>query len=251
KNGKKVLILCHREELINQSCETLVKIGLTYEKVLPSTKRLHHASNVYVAMIETLDRRLKKNPNYLKDVSLVIADEAHVQVFNKVYDYFPDAKKLGVTATPVLLGRDTFYKCPRCRANNKDGECCGMESEEWSRPKRMSDTYQDIVVGPSIDFLIEFGQLVKEINFIEHFTDLNDLEVDGSGDFSNKSQDKTFGSDDAVFNVILNYENIAKGKRTIVFNNSTKTNLKVYEQFRSKGYENVRLYDSVNDSGES
>src|SRR5690606_889066 len=43
---------------------------------------------------------------------------------------------------------------------------------------------------------------------------------------------------------------ICKGKRTIVFNNSTKTNRKVYEQFLEKGY-NVKLYDSVNDSGES
>lgn len=252
KKGKKVLILCHRSELVDQSCETLVKIGLTYEKILPSTKRLHHVSDVYVAMIETLDRRLKKNPNYLKDVYLVISDEAHVQVFNKVYDYFPDAKKLGVTATPVLLGRETYFKCPRCKSiSNTIEECCGFEMEEWSRPKRMSDTYQDIVVGPSIDFLIDFGQLVKEINFIEHYIDESILEIDGSGEFSNKSQDQAFGSSDAVFNVVLNYENIARGKRTIVFNNSTKTNLKVYEQFKEKGYENVRLYDSVNDSGES
>lgn len=251
-NTGKILILCHRSELIEQSAETLVKLGLTYEKILPTTKRLHHSSDVYIAMIETLDRRLKKNPFYLKNVSLIIADEAHVQIFNKVYNFFDNAKILGVTATPVLLGRDTYFKCPRCKSVSNDVyECCGFEAEEWSRPKRMIDVYEEIVTGPNIDFLIEFGQLVKEINFVEHFTDLSLLEVDQSGDFSNKSQDNAFGSDESAFNVLLNYENIAKGKKTIIFNNSTKTNLKVYEQFKEAGYENVRLYDSVNDSGES
>lgn len=250
--NKKVLILCHREELVNQSCCTLTKLGLTYEKVLPSTRRMHHSADVYVAMIETLDRRLKKNPRYLKDVSLVISDEAHVQVFNKVYGFFPKAKILGVTATPVLLGSETYWKCPRCKSiSNEVDECCGNEMEEWSRPKKMSDTYQDIVVGPTIDFLIDFGQLVKEINFVEHFTDTSLLKVDSSGEFSKDSQEQAFGSSESVFNVVLNYENISKGKRTIIFNNSTKTNLKVYDQFREKGYENVKMYDSVNDTGES
>lgn len=248
---QKVLILCHREELINQSCETLTILGLTYEKVLPSTKRLHHVSDVYVAMIETLDRRLKKNKHYLKDVGLIISDEAHVQIFNKVYGYFPTAKILGVTATPVLLGRDTYWKCDRCQTTyTEESICCKMETIEWSRPRKMSDIYQDIVVGPKIDFLIDFGQLVKEINFVRFSANLDNLVVDNSGDFSQKSQDTAFGGQDAVFNVLLNYEELAKGKRTIIFNNSTKTNLKVYEQFKEKGY-NVKIYDSVNDTGES
>lgn len=248
---QKVLILCHREELINQSCETLTRLGLTYEKVLPSTKRLHHVSDVYVAMIETLDRRLKKNKHYLKDVGLIISDEAHVQIFNKVYGYFHTAKILGVTATPVLLGRDTYWKCDRCQTTyTEESICCKMETIEWSRPRKMSDIYQDIVVGPKIDFLIDFGQLVKEINFVRFSANLDNLVVDNSGDFSQKSQDTAFGGQDAVFNVLLNYEELAKGKRTIIFNNSTKTNLKVYEQFKEKGY-NVKIYDSVNDTGES
>src|SRR5690606_38752163 len=168
QKGGKVLILCHREELVQQSAEVILKLGMNNEKVLPTTKRLHHASDVYIAMIETLDRRLKKNPKYLKDVSLLIADECHVMVFPKVYSFFNEAKILGVTATPVLMGRDTFYKCDRCNATSDElDECCGREMIEWSKPKRMSDIYHDIVIGPSVEYLIEIGQLVKEINFIK------------------------------------------------------------------------------------
>lgn len=248
RTGKKVLILCHREELINQACETLVKVGLSVERVLPNVKRYHHKADVYVAMIETLDRRLKRNPKFLFNVGLVVADECHIQIFNKVYDFFPDAKILGVTATPVILGRDTYWKCDRCQSTSIIlDECCNMEMIEWSKPRSLSNVYEDIVVGPSIQYLIDNGSLVKEISFIEKFGDLSNLEVDATGDFSAKSQDDAFGSGDAVFNVALNYEKYAIGKRTIIFNNSTKNNLKVYDQFISKGY-NAKLYDSVNDT---
>lgn len=248
KYKNKVLILCHREELISQACETLVKAGLTFEKITPGTKILTHASDVYVAMIETLDRRLKKNPKYLFNVGLVVSDEAHVQIFNKVYDYFDNAKILGVTATPVLLGRDTFFRCSRCNTeSNEVFNCCNHEAMEWTKPRTMSSIYSDIVVGPKIDFLIESGQLVREINFVKDYIDTDSLTIDYSGEFSNKEQDEAFGSDNSLFNVVLNYEELCKGKRTIIFNNSAKTNLKVHDQLKEKGY-NVKLFDSVNDT---
>src|SRR5690606_11956196 len=228
KKGK-VLILCNRSELVDQSAETLTKIGITYEKITPKTRRVHHMADVYICMVETLYRRLLSNPKYLMDVSLIIADECHYMSFPKIYSFFPKSKILGVTATPILLGRDTFYKCDRCNATSDElGECCGMEMYEWTKPKKLSDTYEDIVVGPSIDYLIEMGQLVREINFVKQTSDLSRLQIDSSGDFSNKSQDEVFGGADSIFNVLLNYEQIAKGKRTVIFNNSTKTNIKVY-----------------------
>lgn len=249
ETGKKVLIMVHREELVDQTCQAITQLGMTYEKVIPSTKRLHHIGDVYVCMVETLDRRLKKNKHYVKDVGLLIVDECHYMAFPKTFGYFPESKILGVTATPVLTGRDTYWKCDRCQTTYTDESiCCGMEAIEWSRPRKMSDVYEDIVVGISIKDLIEMGQLVKEINFVRKSANLDNLVVDGSGDFSNKSQDAAFGDTEALFNVVANYEEIAKGKRTIIFNNSTKTNLKVYEQFKEKGY-NVKMFDSVNNPG--
>lgn len=250
KVGGKVLILCHREELINQSCEVLSILGLTYQKILPSTKRVHSMCDVYVAMIETLDRRLKKNNEYLNDITLVIADECHVQVFNKVYSFFGKAKILGVTATPVLLGRHTFFRCKYCKSNyNEMTECCGEEVDEWSSPKKLSETYQDIVVGTTVAKLIELGSLVPEISFVSK-NNLDGLKTDSSGDYTSKSLDQVYSTDEAVFNVELNYRELCKGKRTIIFNSSTKVNLKVYEDFKSKGY-NVKFYDSVNKNYES
>lgn len=247
KNGK-VLILCHREELIDQSCKTLVQIGMTVEKIMPSVKKYHHSADCYVAMIETLHRRLQKNKNFLKEVGLIICDEAHVQIFNKVFDFFNNAKILGVTATPILQGRDTFFKCDYCGETYTEvTNCHNFETMEWSKPRKMSDVYQDIVVGPSIDFLIDFGQLVKEINFVKQYADLDELKTDSTGEFSKESQNKAFNNDNAIFNCLANYEELCKGKRTIIFNANTKVNKKLYDDFISKGY-NARLYDSVNDT---
>lgn len=250
KNKGKALILCHREELINQSCEVLSSLGLTYQKILPSTKKVHYMCDVYVAMIETLDRRLKKNNEYLSDISLVVADECHVQVFDKVYRFFEKSKILGVTATPVLLGRNTFFRCKYCNSDyNELIMCCGHEVDEWSRPKKLSETYQDIVVGTTVSNLIEIGSLVPEISFVSK-NNLDGLKVDSSGEYTSKSLDEVYSTDESVFNVELNYREICRGKRTIIFNSSTKVNLKVFEDFKSKGY-NVKFYDSVNKNDET
>lgn len=248
KYKKKVLILCHREELIEQCSNTLASIGLTFEKVLPSVRKYHHKSDVYVAMIETVNNRLKKNKFFLHDVGMIISDECHVMVFDKVYHFFEDAKILGVTATPVLNDRETFFRCGVCSNELPEvSECCGFETMEWSRPKTLYNIYQDIIVGASITELIEFGQLVKEINFVKNYANISELNVDSSGEFSKESQDKAFNNSESIFNVVKNYEEICLGKRTIIFNANSKVNKKVCDELKEKGY-NAKLYDSVNET---
>ena len=244
---QKVLILCHREELVHQAATTCINLGMTVEKILPSTKRLHHIADVYIAMEMTLYNRVNKNRHFLQDVGLVIIDEAHSQLFLKHINYFNQSKILGFTATPVLNERVTFWKCERCNSTSDELDmCCGLEMIEWSKPKTMSMFYDDIVVGASVQELIEFGQVVKDINFIKHYADTGLLKVDGTGEFSKESQNKAFGNAESVFNVLLNYEQICKGKKTIIFNPSAKVNKMVYDQFKEKGY-NIRIYDSVNE----
>lgn len=249
--GKKVLILCHLEELIDQAINTLNSLGVSSQKIVSSTKKAHYFTDSYVAMVETINNRLKKNNNYIDDIGLIIADECHIQVFQKVFDHFPNAKILGVTATPSLLGKETFYKCKYCHKENNHipEQCCNEEMEEWTRPKKLSDVYEDIVVGATISHLIEIGSLVPEISFVRS-ADISGLKVDSSGEYTTKSLDSVFANETGAFNCYLNYMEIAKGKRTLIFNASTKANLIIYEQFKSKGV-NVKMYDSVNKNDES
>lgn len=246
--NKKALVLCHREELVNQSAKALINLGMTVEKIVPSVRRYHHAADVYIGMEMTLHNRIKKNPNFLKDVGLVIIDECHLGNFDKHVNNFKTQKILGFTATPTRNERITYWKCPRCKSiSNEVDECCGNEMEEWSRPFRMADIFYDIVVGASNDELIEFGSIVKDINFVEHFSDMSTLKTDGKGEFTTESQNNVYANSDAVFNCLLNYEALCKGKKTIIFNPSARVNKMIYEQFKESGY-NIRMYDSVNET---
>ncbi len=244
--GEKVVVLCHREELINQTCETLHSIGVTYQKVLPSTKNINGIVDVYVCMVETVFNRLKKNRFKFDNVGLLISDESHIRVYEKVYDYFKESKILAVSATPVSTKREKFFRCKYCKSESTHlDDCCGEEMDEWSKPFTFSQVYEDIVVGANVDELIEYGQLVKEISFVKKYADLSGLKVDGTGEYTTQSLDEAYVNDDSAFNCLLNYKELCKGKRTIIFNTSAKHNLLIYEKFKEEGL-NVRMFDSVN-----
>src|SRR5699024_9134645 len=106
-----ILILVHRSELLEQTRNALIKFGISSEPIDAETKLLLRNTNVYVAMVETIHNRLSKDSSFLTDIDLIITDEAHIQVFHKVTDFFPDAKELAFTATPLINKREKFNLC--------------------------------------------------------------------------------------------------------------------------------------------
>jgi len=246
QTGKKVLIVAHREELINQTANTLRTIGVTVETVVASKKRLNHLSQTYVAMIQTLRKRLKVDDNFCKDVGLIIVDECHLLMHQEIFEYYPEAKILGVTATPTVLKKVNFTKCARCGSIFESVEtCCNIETFEYTRPYTLSEIYEDIIIGRDISDLINDGKLIRELVYVTGSLDRSALKIDAkTGDFDNQDEQIEKG----IFDVVKNYKEIAFGKKTIVFNSSAKINLIVFEAFKEAGFENVKIFDSVNDS---
>jgi superfamily II DNA or RNA helicase len=246
KYGGKALILAHREELINQTLATLRIIDVSCESVIASKKKLHHQSNVYVGMVQTLKNRLNKDNDFLKEVGLIICDEAHLLQYSEVMSYYTNAKILAVTATPTVLKKITFTKCSKCGQENIP-ECCNMETYEYTRKFTLSEIYEDIIIGTSISELIATDRLVRELVYCTGSIDRSTLTIDAkTGDFDNKSTDEYYSN--KSFDVVKNYEELAKGKKTIIFNSSSKINAIVLEAFQEKGYVNVKLFDSVNET---
>lgn len=247
-HNKKVVILCHREELVDQAAKTCISLGMTVEKILPGVKRYHHHADVYIGMEQTIYNKIQKNRFFLKNIGLIVIDECHDGHFDKHILYFDKEHILGFTATPIRDERITYWRCPRCKyVSNIVDECCGLEMEEWSKPFNMNMLFDDIVLGATTEELIEFGSIVRDINFVEHFSDMSALKTDSTGEFTKESQNQVYGNSEAVFNCLLNYENICKGKKTIIFNPSAKVNKMIYDQFKEAGY-NIKLYDSVNET---
>lgn len=242
-----ILVLCHKEELIHQTVDSLHRIGVSCQAILSRTKRADDDCKVYVGMIETVYNRLSKNNLFFPEIDLIICDECHILIFDKVFSFFPKSKILGCSATPIVQKRVKFYKCIYCRNDYDEPRiCCHEAVQEWTKPFAMSLLYNDIILGPKIQDLIEMGKLVKELTFVKEYTDNSNLKTDADGEFTTESTDEVYSDDEAVFNVLLNYKELCEGKKTLIFNSSSKTNLLVYNKFIEAGYVNVRMYDSVN-----
>ena len=241
---KRVLVLAHREELITQTLKTLRTIGVACESVIASKKKLQHNSDCYVAMIQTIKNRLKNNEEFVENIGLIIVDEAHIDLHKEIFDYFPEADILAVTATPISLKKISFSRCSICKKDHDTVvQCCGFETYEYTRNFTYSEIYENIIIGKSISGLIMDDRLVRDLNYEIGNIDRSSFSIDAkTGDFDKQSTDKYFGE----FNVVKNYEEICKGEKTIIFNSSTSTNLQTYQFFLDAGYENVRMLDSVN-----
>lgn len=244
-----VLILVDSEILINQTYKTFKKIGLdvaTFE----STNKIFPPNKVVISMAQTLHNRLQKKPNLIERFSYLIVDECHVWVFNKLFSFVSNCKIIGFTATPVRLKRNKYYKCNECKIEMpfvKELEAvthCGYEMKVWSKEETMHDVYDDIVTGVGIDYLIDNGFLVDE----ELYTisvNTSGLVTDSSGEFTADSVAKVYEDEKVQIDILHNYEEICKGKKTMIFTASTKINLAIYDLFKERGY-NVKMYDSVN-----
>lgn len=91
-NGKRVMFLVHRRELVDQIFRTFVRWGVLMDLC-------------DIGMVQTFTRRIKK----LRKPALIITDENHhslAQSYKRIYEHFPDVPRVGVTATPVRLNGD-------------------------------------------------------------------------------------------------------------------------------------------------
>src|SRR5690554_2590665 len=81
--NKKVLILTHRIELSIQTSKQLSAINVSNKIINSEVKTLDDQKdyNCFIAMVETLNNRLQDDENFVKQIGLVIVDEAHYNSF--------------------------------------------------------------------------------------------------------------------------------------------------------------------------
>ena len=104
-----VLIVAHRIELIDQIGENLMEYGIGYG-VIAGGRKTKEADPVMVASIQTLSSKLSTLGSLLSP-SLVVIDEAHhalAKTYQMLWAAWPEAKFLGLTATPYRMSGDGF-----------------------------------------------------------------------------------------------------------------------------------------------
>lgn len=104
KGGKRVLILAHRGELLEQAADKIAKttgLGCATEKAEQSS--LNTWYRIVVGSVQTLMREKRLNQFDRNYFDVIIIDEAHhlyIRQLSKSVQHFSNAKCLGVTATP-------------------------------------------------------------------------------------------------------------------------------------------------------
>lgn len=104
RRGKRVLILAHRWELLDQAADKIKRstgLGCSIEKA--GSYSIDEFFMITVASVQTMmrDKRLEQFPPNYFDV--IVVDEAHhvlAESYQRILNYFSEAYVLGVTATP-------------------------------------------------------------------------------------------------------------------------------------------------------
>lgn len=222
RTNKKVIVLTHRIELSRQTSNMLNGFGVSNTIINSEVKELYDQDDYmcFVAMVETLNNRLQEEKVRINDVGLVIIDEAHYNSFRKLFKYFEDANILGVTATPL----SSNIKLP------------------------MKDHYKNLIVGESIQSLIQKNFLAKA-NMYNYDVSLRTLKIGINGDYTVKSSDEFYSNQSMLGKLVAAYEELAKDTKTLIFNNGISTSLYVYETFKKAGYD-IRHLDNKNNATE-
>ena len=207
-HNKRVLIMTHRIELLTQTSKMLTEFGVI-NKVVNSTANLDDQDqySCFVAMVETLNNRLQDEKFDISNIGLVIIDEAHYNSFTKLFGYFDKSFILGVTATPL----SSNIKLP------------------------MNDNYNELIVGETIEALIE-NEFLSRANTYSYNVGLTSLEIGANGDYTVKSSEDLYTTNDMLSKLMHAYEEHSKGKKTLIFNNGINTSLHVYDAFNYAGY---------------
>lgn len=213
--GKRVLLLVHRKELIQQAAAKLFKMGINHGYILSGVQPAY-SRPVQLASVQTLIRR-----EMPKNIGVIITDECHhatADSYRKILDYYPDADKIGFTATP-------------CRTNGEG----------------FSEVYNDIVCGPSVKELIRDGYLVEPKIFSAPLhLDLSKVKKT-AGDYNDKDLAALLDNAKYLADLYREWERHAYGKKTVVFAITIEHSKHIVEQYNSYGVPAAHIDGSTPD----
>ena len=209
-HGDRVLILAHRGELLDQAADKIAKatgLGCATEKAEQSC--LGSWFRITVGSVQSMMRetRLSRFPeDYF---NTIIIDEAHHCIsdsYQRVLKHFPDAKVLGVTATPD-------------RGDMKNlGQVFESLAYEYTLPKAIKEGYLSPIKAVTIPLQV----------------DLTGVGVQ-SGDF--KAGDLGTALDPYLESIAEEMEKYCKDKKTVVFLPLVKTSQKFRDILNDHGFQ--------------
>ncbi|MGM9821305.1 MAG: DEAD/DEAH box helicase [Muribaculaceae bacterium] len=214
-----ILIVAHRTELIDQISETLSKFDIPHG-FIQGLREQHLWRRVQVGSIMSL----LTEKNYLntqrQKFDYIIVDEAHhslAETYVSLFSLFPNAKKLGVTATPWRLNHESFLKLYQILIPSRQ--------ISWFIQNKVLSDFEYVSIKPTS----EIQRLVDK------------SEVAQTGDFVNAELDNTFNNQRIRSKLYKSYENFAKGRKGIIYAINRLHASKIAELYSSHGVTAVTI----------
>lgn len=229
--GATQCVIAHRQELVGQMSLHVARRGIRH-RVIGSNKtvaeiiRQHRQefngrsyinpdAHCSVASVDTLIARKDQLAAWCAQVDDWTIDEAHhvlkANKWGKAVSMFPNARGLGVTATP----------------RRADGFGLGSHHD---------GVFETMICGPDMRTLIDMGALSDyEIAIPESDFQISDDELAPSGDWSTKKMREASKRSHIVGDVVQEYVKRAYGKRTICFATDVETAGEMAVKFQDAG----------------
>ena len=223
KGGKRVLILAHRGELLEQAADKIAKttgLGCATEKAEQSS--LNTWYRIVVGSVQTLMREKRLNQFDRDYFDVIIIDEAHHCIsdsYQKVLQYFSNAKVLGVTATSD-------------RGDMKNlGSYFESLAYEYSLPKAIKEGYLCPIKAQTIPLKLDLSGVSQQ-----------------AGDF--KTSDIDTALDPYLFQIGDEMRKYCTNRKTVVFLPLVKTSQKFTHILNELGFRAVEVNGGSDDRAE-
>ena len=216
ERGAPVLVLAHREELLLQAKEKLESVTGERVGLIKAGYREDRDAPIQVASVASLLNR------QLPPASLVVVDEAHhstALTYTQLFEQFPEASILGVTATPV----------------RSDG-------------RGFREIYDRLVVGPAVSWLIDREYLSRYRLFAAPKTvDTTGVGKMG-GDYNPRQLAKAVSTSLTMGDSIDAWQRFAQGKKTVIFAVNVEHSKAIAAAYRTAGIAAEHLDGSIKDA---
>lgn len=200
---KRIVFLANRRELIDQCSERLDGCGVDHGIIQANHWRHKPHMAVQVASVPTLvNRELSFQPDIL------ITDECHrarAASYESIFSRFPQAIKLGLTATPI----------------RSDG-------------KGLGNLFTAMVQCPSVAALTEQGYLVPMRVFAPANPDLSGVKKTG-GDYNQGGIQRAMDKPVITGDIVAHWQRLASDRITVLFAAGIEHSIHLRDAFRAAG----------------
>ena len=214
-----ILIVAHRTELLDQISSSLSRYDIPHG-FIQGNREQHLWQRVQVGSIFSLLTSRNKTNVKRKSFDYIIVDEAHhslADTYKRLFEAFPTAKKLGVTATPWRFNHEPF-----------------------------TSLYQRLITTPQVSWFIKEG-LLADFDYVSIRPDsrlqqmINDTKLSPMGDFMSEELEEAFNCQRIRAKVYAAYKKFAYGRKGIIYAISKEHATNLAALYNAKGVTAVAI----------